>query len=89
MTDAATTAVLGAGIDTERGWGRAKETWSVREELEAYGADPTWFGLGDRDVATHLNADERIAAYTVEAENFESIHNHSAYALIERDKDAA
>ncbi|WP_433035933.1 2-phospho-L-lactate transferase [Actinomycetospora sp. CA-053990] len=45
---------LGAGIDTERGWGRAKETWSVREELEAYGADPTWFGLGDRDVATHL-----------------------------------
>ncbi|PVZ14909.1 2-phospho-L-lactate transferase [Actinomycetospora cinnamomea] len=45
---------LGAGIDPERGWGRAKETWSVREELEAYGADPTWFGLGDRDVATHL-----------------------------------
>lgn len=45
---------LGAGIDPERGWGRAKETWSVREELEAYGADPSWFGLGDRDVATHL-----------------------------------
>lgn len=45
---------LGGGIDDEKGWGRAKETWSVREELEAYGADPTWFGLGDRDVATHL-----------------------------------
>jgi GTP cyclohydrolase IB len=41
-----------------------------------------------RDVAARLNADDRIAAYTVEAENFESIHNHSAYALIERDKDA-
>jgi GTP cyclohydrolase IB len=41
-----------------------------------------------RDVATRLNADERIAAYIVESENFESIHNHSAYALIERDKDA-
>lgn len=41
-----------------------------------------------RDLAARLNADERIAAYTVEAENFESIHNHSAYALIERDKDA-
>jgi GTP cyclohydrolase I len=41
-----------------------------------------------RDVAGRLNADDRIAAYTVEAENFESIHNHSAYALIERDKDA-
>ncbi len=40
-----------------------------------------------RDVAARLNAEERIAAYTVEAENFESIHNHSAYALIERDKD--
>jgi GTP cyclohydrolase I len=37
-----------------------------------------------RDVAMHLNAEERIAAYSVEAENFESIHNHSAYALIER-----
>ena len=41
-----------------------------------------------RDVATRLNADDRIAAYVVESENFESIHNHSAYALIERDKDA-
>ena len=39
-----------------------------------------------RDVATALNADERIDAYVVESENFESIHNHSAYALIERDK---
>ncbi|HEY7887537.1 MAG TPA: GTP cyclohydrolase FolE2 [Steroidobacteraceae bacterium] len=42
-----------------------------------------------RDVATRLNSDDRIAAYVVESENFESIHNHSAYALIERDKDAA
>ena len=41
-----------------------------------------------RDLAARLNADDRIAAYTVESENFESIHNHSAYALIERDKDA-
>ncbi|MGB5832620.1 MAG: GTP cyclohydrolase FolE2 [Thiohalocapsa sp.] len=40
-----------------------------------------------RDVARRLNEDERIGAYVVEAENFESIHNHSAYALIERDKD--
>ena len=40
-----------------------------------------------RDVAKRLNDDERIAAYVVEAENFESIHNHSAYALIEKDKD--
>jgi GTP cyclohydrolase I len=39
-----------------------------------------------RDVAAVLNLDERIEAYVVESENFESIHNHSAYALIERDK---
>ncbi len=41
-----------------------------------------------RDVAARLNKDERISAYVVESENFESIHNHSAYALIERDKEA-
>jgi len=40
-----------------------------------------------RDIAVSLNKDERIAAYTVASENFESIHNHSAYALIERDKE--
>lgn len=45
---------LGGGIDTGRGWGRAGESWAVRAELAAYGADPTWFGLGDRDIATHL-----------------------------------
>ncbi|HEX6246444.1 MAG TPA: 2-phospho-L-lactate transferase [Nocardioidaceae bacterium] len=53
---------LGAGIDRERGWGRAGETWSVKEELEAYGAEPTWFGLGDRDVATHLVRTEMLEA---------------------------
>ncbi len=42
-----------------------------------------------RDVASRLNEDERIAAYVVESENFESIHNHSAYALIEHVKDGA
>jgi len=39
-----------------------------------------------RDVAAQLNADERIDAYVVESENFESIHNHSAYAMIRKDK---
>ena len=39
-----------------------------------------------RDIAADLNRDTRIDAYVVESENFESIHNHSAYALIERDK---
>ncbi|MFC7289771.1 GTP cyclohydrolase FolE2 [Herminiimonas glaciei] len=39
-----------------------------------------------RDVAVMLNNEERVLAYTLEAENFESIHNHSAYALIESDK---
>jgi GTP cyclohydrolase I len=40
-----------------------------------------------RDVATKLNEDDRIRSYILESENFESIHNHSAYALIEHDKD--
>ena len=39
-----------------------------------------------RDVAAVLNLDERIVSYVVESENFESIHNHSAYALIEKNK---
>ena len=41
-----------------------------------------------RDVAALLEREPRIDAYVVESENFESIHNHSAYALIERDKRA-
>ncbi len=45
---------LGDGIDPERGWGRRDETWSVKGELAAYEVEPTWFGLGDRDIATHL-----------------------------------
>jgi GTP cyclohydrolase I len=39
-----------------------------------------------RDIAAVLNSDDRVEAYVVESENFESIHNHSAYAYIERDK---
>jgi LPPG:FO 2-phospho-L-lactate transferase len=45
---------LGGGIDEERGWGRTGETWQAKAELAAYGVEPTWFGLGDRDLATHL-----------------------------------
>jgi len=45
---------LGGGIDSDKGWGRNDETWRVKEELAAYGADPTWFGLGDLDFATHI-----------------------------------
>ncbi|MEH0933870.1 2-phospho-L-lactate transferase [Micromonospora psammae] len=45
---------LGGGADPERGWGRVGESWTVKAELAAYGAEPTWFGLGDKDIATHL-----------------------------------
>ena len=41
-----------------------------------------------RDVAAVLNADDRIESYVVESENFESIHNHSAYAMVRKDKEA-
>ena len=57
---------LGDGIDVERGWGRRDETWSARTELEAYGVEPTWFGLGDRDIATHLVRTQMLeAGYTL------------------------
>jgi GTP cyclohydrolase IB len=42
-----------------------------------------------RDIASALDHDQRIEAYTVECENFESIHNHSAFAVVERDKSAS
>ncbi len=45
---------LGGGIHQEQGWGRADETFVVKEELAAYGVGPAWFGLGDRDIATHV-----------------------------------
>src|SRR3954452_12333505 len=45
---------LGGGIDEERGWGRQDESWRAKEELAAYGSPTAWFGLGDRDLATHL-----------------------------------
>ncbi|ORB69064.1 2-phospho-L-lactate transferase [Mycobacterium scrofulaceum] len=45
---------LGGGVDPERGWGHRDETWHAKEELARYGVQPDWFGLGDRDIATHL-----------------------------------
>ena len=53
---------LGDGIDPDRGWGRRDETWHLNEELAAYGVDRTWFGLGDRDLATHLVRTEMLEA---------------------------
>jgi GTP cyclohydrolase I len=53
----------------------------------AYG-NPKFVEDTVRDVAVALNRDKRVRAYVVEAENFESIHNHSAYAMIEQDKEA-
>ena len=45
---------LGGGIDEQRGWGRQDETFHAKAELEAYDVPTAWFGLGDRDLATHL-----------------------------------
>ena len=53
---------LGNGIDQERGWGRTAETWNAKDELAAYGVEPTWFGLGDRDIATHLVRTQMLEA---------------------------
>jgi LPPG:FO 2-phospho-L-lactate transferase len=45
---------LGGAVHEEAGWGRADETHAVQGELAAYGAQPQWFGLGDRDFGTHI-----------------------------------
>ncbi|AGP57344.1 2-phospho-L-lactate transferase [Streptomyces rapamycinicus] len=53
---------LGGGIHEEQGWGRADETFTVKEELAAYGVGPEWFGLGDRDFATHIVRTQMMGA---------------------------
>jgi LPPG:FO 2-phospho-L-lactate transferase len=53
---------LGGGIDTERGWGRSDESYGVLDELGAYGFEPLWFTLGDRDIATHLVRTQLLSA---------------------------
>jgi LPPG:FO 2-phospho-L-lactate transferase len=53
---------LGGGIHEEQGWGRDGETFAVKAELAAYDAQPQWFGLGDRDLATHLVRTQMLAA---------------------------
>ena len=53
---------LGGGINVDQGWGRADETFSVGAELAAYGAEPSWFTLGDRDFATHILRSQLLAS---------------------------
>jgi LPPG:FO 2-phospho-L-lactate transferase len=53
---------LGGGISEEQGWGRAQESRVVLGELTAYGASPDWFGLGDKDMATHILRTQLLAA---------------------------
>ena len=52
---------LADAIDPERGWGLVGETWQAMEGLGRYG-NPTWFNLGDRDLATHIVRTERLGA---------------------------
>ncbi|MFE5078461.1 2-phospho-L-lactate transferase [Streptomyces halstedii] len=53
---------LGGGINEDQGWGRTDESFHVKEELAAYGVGPDWFGLGDRDFATHIVRTQMLAA---------------------------
>ncbi|MFE5302105.1 2-phospho-L-lactate transferase [Streptomyces sp. NPDC056632] len=53
---------LGGGINEEQGWGREDESFTVKEELAAYGVGPEWFGLGDRDFATHIVRTQMLGA---------------------------
>lgn len=63
---------------------RPDEKWVTEKAYE----NPKFVEDIVRDVAVRLNDDERIRSFVIESENFESIHNHSAYALVQRDKDA-
>jgi len=63
------TYTLAGAINTETGWGLTGESWQAMETLRRYGG-PTWFGLGDRDLGTHLFRTHRIeqgAAVEVDA----------------------
>jgi LPPG:FO 2-phospho-L-lactate transferase len=51
---------LGGLANSETGWGLAGESWHVLDGLKALGA-PTWFHLGDRDLATHLERTRRLS----------------------------
>jgi LPPG:FO 2-phospho-L-lactate transferase len=53
---------LGGGIHEEQGWGRSDETFVLRDEFALYGVGPAWFGLGDRDLATHVVRSQMLAA---------------------------
>lgn len=48
-------------VDTDRGWGRAEESWNFMAELKRLGGE-TWFQLGDRDLATHVERSRRLEA---------------------------
>jgi LPPG:FO 2-phospho-L-lactate transferase len=52
---------LAGVLDTRRGWGRADETFHCLAAMASFGA-PTWFGLGDRDLATHIARTQALAA---------------------------
>ena len=64
---------LAGAIDTDRGWGLAGETWQAMEVLGRYG-NPTWFNLGDRDLATHIMRTERLRA----GETLSDVTGHQA-----------
>lgn len=53
---------LGGGVDPDRGWGHRDESWHAKDELTRYGVQPDWFGLGDRDLATHLVRSQMLRA---------------------------
>ena len=65
--DTVTYTVAGA-IDADRGWGLAGETWRAMEALRRFPGAPTWFNLGDQDLATHLYRTGRLRAGATLAE---------------------
>jgi LPPG:FO 2-phospho-L-lactate transferase len=54
------TYTLAGAVSRDRGWGLEGETWAAMEALGRYPSALTWFGLGDRDLATHLFRTQRL-----------------------------
>jgi len=54
------TYTLAGAISQERGWGLEGETWTAMDALARYPSRLSWFGLGDRDLATHLFRTQRL-----------------------------
>lgn len=80
---------MGDAIDPVRGWGLADESWQAMGQFARYG-NPTWFNLGDRDLATHIVRTERLGTglslSDVTAQLAQAWNQHAAIIPVTNDR---